>query len=171
MTQKEIQDMLDNMTSLLGSHLSDEGLEQRYFARQSRDKEKTRKHYKELGNECVRSGRHKEVSSKGGRTVTDYKREVILNNNKKKRALTDEDVINMKELYRTDITIGFAELADMYGVNKVVIHNIMNGLTYVGIGGEVTIRQPKKTCEHCPAPPMSPANYKRHHGDNCKHKK
>lgn len=110
------------------------------------------------------------VGASGGNADSTLRSERRKQFNSSKRTMSDEDIINMKELYRSDISLGFPDLAKMYKVDTVTIHNIMHGLIYSEIGGEVEIRKPKKTCEHCPAPPMSPANYKRFHGDNCKHK-
>jgi hypothetical protein len=86
-----------------------------------------------------------------------------------KRKMSDEDIIEMKKLYRTDITIGFPELAKIYGVDKVTIHNIMHGLIYVGIGGDVEIRAPKGICPHCGMITVK-TNISRFHGDKCKSK-
>lgn len=69
--------------------------------------------------------------------------------NKRKRTLSEKDIIDMKDMYRNNPWVGFPELASMYNVDKVTIHNIMHGLIYKGIGGEVTIRQPKVMCPKC----------------------
>lgn len=122
-----------------------------------------------IGREHVESGHLKNISSKGGKTVTKAKLDKILELNKSKRKLSDDDVISMKELYRNDISIGFPELAEIYDVDNVTIHNIMNNIVYVGIGGSVKIRQPKKTCPHCNIQ-TTKGNYKRWHGDKCKQK-
>ena len=170
MTPEEIQKILDGYNEVNTNELSDEAIEQRYWARESKDKEKTRQHYKTLGDECVRTGRIVEVSRKGGKTVTDKKKERILEHNKAKRALTDEQVIEMKEIYRNDISVGFPELAKMYGVDSVTIHNIMNGKTYQGVGGDVVVRTPLYKCPYCDKPPMTKTNLERWHGNECKKK-
>ena len=127
----------------------------------------------EKGNDLWLSIQSKFKNSRakmGGHTVTNTRRERILEHNKEKRALTDEQVIEAKELYRNDISIGFPELAEKYNVDVVTIHNMMNGKTYQDVGGSVTIRQPRMTCPHCDAPPMIKTNFTRFHGDKCKKK-
>lgn len=170
MTPEEIQKILDGYAEFNDNELSDEALEQRYWARESKDKEKTREHFKKLGDACVRSGRIIEVSRKGGSTVTEKKLEVIKETNKLKRILTDEQIIEMKNIYRTDISVGFPDLSKKYGVDGATIHNIMHGLIYEGIGGDVVIRQPKGTCPHC-GMIATKTNISRFHGDKCKRNK
>lgn len=123
----------------------------------------------EIGRRMVESGHLKKISSKGGKTVTKKKLDKILDLNKSKRLFTEQDIIEMKELYRNDISVGFGTLAKMYDVDKVTIHNIMNNKIYVDIGGTVTIRQSKPTCPHC-GKQTTEGNYVRWHGDNCKNK-
>ena len=143
-----------------------EGSNTKNFA-ESADPQKRVEHGKKIGDECVESGRIVEVSRKGGQTVTPKKKERILEHNKAKRHLTDEQVIEMKEIYRNDVSVGFPELAEKYGVDVVTIHNIMNGKTYQGIGGDVVVRIPLLKCPHCPEPPMIKTNFERFHGDKC----
>jgi len=119
------------------------------------------------GRNHVSSGHLKKISSKGGSTVTFTKLNKILKLNKSKRLLVDEQVIEMKHIYRSDISIGFPELAQKYNVDKVTIHNIMHGKIYIGIGGDVEIRIPKATCPHCRMVAVK-GNITRFHGDKCK---
>lgn len=146
-----------------------EGSNTKNFAN-SADPKKRVEHGEKIGKECVESGRQPIISIKGGQTMTEKKTKRLLEHNKQKRHLTDEQVIEAKELYRNDISIGFPELAEKYNVDTVTIHNMMHGKTYEGIGGSVTIRQPRVTCPHCDAPPMIKANFTRFHGDKCKKK-
>lgn len=86
-----------------------------------------------------------------------------------KRKMSHEEIVEMKQLYKNDISVGFPELSEKYGVDVVTIHNIMNNKTYVGIGGDVVIRQPKGTCPHC-GMIATKTNITRFHGDKCKKK-
>ena len=131
------------------------------------DPQKRVERCKKLGDECLESGRQLTNSIKGGQTMTPKKKERILEHNKAKRKLTDEQIIEMKEIYRKDVSVGFPELAEKYRVDKVAIHSIMHGKTYVGIGGDVEIRTPKGTCPHC-GMVATKTNISRFHGDNCK---
>jgi hypothetical protein len=106
----------------------------------------------------------------GGRTVTQKKLDKIYELNKTKRKLTDEEVIEMKELYRNDITIGMDELAIKYSIDKVAVHGILNNKTYKDIGGTVTIRPAQLICERC-GTHTNKSNYVRWHGEKCRNKK
>jgi len=123
----------------------------------------------ENGINNKKSGHLKEISSKGGKTVTKTKLDKILKLNKSKRLFTDKDIIEMKQLYRNDISVGFGTLSKMYNVDKVTIHNIMHNKIYKDIGGSVTIRQSKPTCPHC-GKQTNESNFVRWHGDSCKYK-
>ena len=94
----------------------------------------------------------------------------VSNLNNSKRLFSVDDIIEMKELYRNDISVGFGTLAKMYRVDKVTIHNIMHNKIYKDIGGSVTIRQSIITCNYC-GKQSNESNYVRWHGDNCKNKK
>jgi hypothetical protein len=106
----------------------------------------------------------------GGKTVTKKKLDKIHDLNKTKRKLTDEEVIEMKELYRNDITIGMDELSIKYGIDKVAVHWILNNKTYKDIGGTVTIRPAQLICEIC-GTHTNKSNYVRWHGEKCRNKK
>jgi hypothetical protein len=170
MTQKEIQDILNNFDEFVENNLSDEALEQRHNARANKDKEKTRQHFKALGDACVRTGRIVEVSRKGGQTVTEKKLETIRRTAKERRQFSDEQILEMKELYKNDISIGFGDLAEQYGCSIAQISFIMNGEQYGDVGEKIEIRQPLFKCPHCDKPHMTKSNYKRFHGDKCKSK-
>jgi hypothetical protein len=98
---------------------------------------------------------------------SELRKERVAQSNSLKRTLTDEQIIEMKKIYRNDISIGYPELAKKYGVDVVTIHNIMHGLIYQGIGGDVEIRTPKSTCPHCGMVAIK-SNIIRFHGDKCK---
>jgi hypothetical protein len=117
----------------------------------------------------VLSGHLKKISKLGGKKLTSKKLNKILKLNNSKRLFTENEVKEMKELYRTDITIGLPELAEKYNVDKVTIHNIMHNKIYVDIGGTVEIRQPKGKCIYC-GKEASKTNISRFHNENCKNK-
>lgn len=136
-------------------------------ARKRQNREKTRAHYKKLGDECVSSGRIYEVSSLGGKTVTPKKLKKILELNKTKRELTDEQVLEMKELYKNDLTIGLPELAEKYGVSGGAISMVLRGETYSEVGEHLELRQPLIKCPYC-KDLQTKGNYTRWHGEKCK---
>ena len=82
--------------------------------------EQRKAHFKKLSDECVKSGRQPIISVKGGKTVTPKKIQTIKKTNKLKRLFTDEQVLEMKKWYIKDISIGFPEIAEKYGVDVVV---------------------------------------------------
>lgn len=127
-----------------------------------------KEHFKKLGKECVESGRIVEVSRKGGQTVTEKKLETIRTKAKERRKFTDEQVLEMKELYKNDITIDFPFLAEKYDCSIAQMSLIMNGHQYSDVGDKVQIRPALFKCPHCDIPPMTKSNLTKHHGDKCK---
>ena len=138
----------------------------RKFSEKS-SKENRQAHFKKLGDVNVKSGHLKNISPLGGRTVTPKKLESIRKSAEERRMFSNEEIIEMKDIYRNDISIGFPELAEKYECSVANIHLIMNGEIYQGIGGDVIIRVPKIKCPHCNKL-QNKTNYKRWHGDKCK---
>lgn len=130
--------------------------------------EQRKAHFKKLGDECVESGRQLTNSIKGGKTVTEKKIETIRRVAKERRQFTDEQVLEMKELYKNNITIDFPFLAEKYGCSVAQISLIMNGHQYADVGEKAQIRPALFKCPYCPKPPMVKSNLIRFHGDNCK---
>ena len=110
-------------------------------------------------------GMAKDARAAGNNSTT--RKERVKQSNSRKRKLSIRQIREMKDLYRNDISIGFPELAEKYGVDKVTIYNIMHGLVYEGIGGDVVIRTPLHTCPHCGTTTIK-TNITRFHGDKCK---
>lgn len=122
-------------------------------------------------NETIRNERLRDMSKFAREMGNDseLRKQRVAETNALKRKLTEEDIVEMKNIYRTDISVGFPDLSKKYGVDVVTIHNIMHGLIYEGIGGDVVIRQPKGTCPHC-GMIATKTNISRFHGDKCKKK-
>ena len=136
----------------------------------STSNQQKRLHFKKLGDECVSSGRQPIISVLGGKTVTPKKLETIRRTAKERRTFTDDQIIEMKELYTNDITIDFRYLAEKYGCSIGNIHLIMHGEIYSDVGEPVKIRPALFKCPHCDKSPMIKSNLSRFHGDNCKQK-
>lgn len=134
----------------------------------SPDADNVRKNAKKQGDECVASGRQPIMSVKGGQTVTEKKLETIRRVAKERRQYSDEQILEMKELYKNDTTIGFAELAEQYGCSISQISFIMSGEQYGDVGEKVEVRPSLSKCPNCDSPPMIKSNLTRFHGDKCK---
>jgi len=129
--------------------------------------EERKAHYKKLGDRNVELGVLPERAVKGGKTVTPKKLKVIKETNKMKRELTDEQVLEMKELYKNDISIDLPFLAEKYGVCTGTIKYALEGKNYSDVGEPVKIRPALFKCEHCDIM-ANKTNTERWHGDNCK---
>lgn len=135
-------------------------------ARKHKNKEKTIAHYKKLGDKNAESGHMKNIAPLGGKTVTPKKLETIQRTGKERRTLTDEQVLEMKEIYKNDLTIGLSELSDKYGMSRSMILMILTNEQYSDVGEPVDIREPLIKCEHC-KDPQTKGNYERWHGEKC----
>jgi|688.fasta_scaffold259209_1 hypothetical protein len=144
----------------------DEGQTKKFS--KSADPENLKKNGKKQGDECVKSGRQLTNSIKGGKTVTKKKIDTIRRVAKERRQFTDKQVLEMKELYKNDITIDFPFLAGKYGCSIALISLIMNGHQYSDVGEPVEIRPALFKCPYCDKPPMVKSNFNRSHGDKCK---
>jgi len=132
------------------------------------DPENLRKNGKKQGDECVASGRQQVMSVKGGQTVTKKKIDTIRRVAKERRQYSDEQILEMKELYKNNISIGFVELAEEYGCSIAQISLIMSGEQYGDVGEKVEVRPSLLKCPNCHSAPMIKSNLTRFHGDKCK---
>jgi predicted DNA-binding protein YlxM (UPF0122 family) len=135
-------------------------------ARKHKNRETTRAHYKKLGDRNVELGVMVERGINGGKSRSPKKIKKLLELNKTKRELTDEQVLQMKELYKNDLTIGLPELAEKYGVSGGAIRMALTGETYSEVGEHLELREPLIKCTHCKEL-QTKGNYTRWHGEAC----
>jgi hypothetical protein len=91
----------------------------------------------------------------------------------KKVHLTIEQVLEIKENYKKDITMSASSISNNYNVHLVAINNMLSNKDVYNdpkFGPPVEVRShPIHTCPHC-SKQVGGSNFKRWHGDNCKNK-